>query len=103
MKMEITEKEKLANGLVIQILTVIESGKPEDKRTMAKKAFLASSLAVAKDLYAPELGFKRLADEILLNVLPIVYGFTMEELKNDMDDLEKNISESVDKEDKKEV
>ena len=103
MKMGITEKEKLANGLVIQVLTTIESGKPEEKKTLAKKAFLVSSFAVAKDLYAPELGFKRLADEILLNVLPIVYNFTMDEIKNDMDDLEKNISETVDKEDNKEV
>ena len=103
MKMEITEKEKLANGLVIQVLTTIESGKPEDRKILAKKAFLASSFAVAKDLYAPELGFKRLADEILLNVLPIVYSFTMDEIKNDMDDWEKNISETVDKKDNKEV
>lgn len=93
MKMKLTEKEKLANGLVIQELETIE--KQENKVKSAIQMFVLSAYAIDKNNYHPRAGFKRLADEILLNILPIVYHFSMEQVNEYMNEVSKKADEMV--------
>jgi hypothetical protein len=90
MEMKLLEKEKLANGLVIQLLTTVETEtEGKDARQKAKELFILSSYAIAKNDYHSSLGYKRLADEILVNILPIVYHFDMKDIEEEMKNMER--------------